>query len=151
MRNRVWQRAIEGSADPQRAKQGIDQLIATSAAAHLKKDSAEQARILAALFSGSQALGELLFKHSDWLLPALDVQRLQHPRREQGLRRELSAWLRPSLAARDYPAALVKVRQFKQREMLRIAARDLARLADFTEITREISSEIGRASCRERV
>src|SRR5207247_1251079 len=46
----------------------------------------------------------------------------------------------PLLESRDYSAALAKLRQFKQREMLRIAARDLARLGNTSEITREISS-----------
>ncbi len=45
----------------------------------------------------------------------------------------------PLLAASDYNAALARLREFKQREMLRIAARDLARLGKLTEILQEIS------------
>ncbi len=139
MQNPVWRQAIEASADPLRAKQGFDQLKATSAAAALKKASPEQVRILAALFSGSQALGEALLAHPDWFAQALDAERLRHPRKEQGLRREIHSWLAPLLAARDHASALARLRQFKQREMLRIAARDLARLGDVTQITHEIS------------
>ena len=47
--------------------------------------------------------------------------------------------LKPKLDADDYAGALAELRRFKQREMLRIAARDLARLGDVVEITREIS------------
>ena len=139
MRKLEWQQIIQASADPQRAKHGFDQLKATSATGPLRGASPEEARILAALFSGSQALGQLLLKHPDWLPQTLDAELLRHPRQEQGLRREVNGWLRPLLHSRDYSTALARLRLFKQREMLRIAARDLARLGNATEITREIS------------
>src|SRR6185437_5520421 len=139
MRDRVWQRAIEPSADPPRAKHGFERLKDTRAAAELKKASPEQARILAALFSGSEVLGESLLKHPEWLPQALDAKLLLCPRQDRGLRREVNAWLKPFLDSRDHSAALAALRLFKQREMLRIAARDLARLGDVTEITLEIS------------
>src|SRR6185369_8380051 len=41
--------------------------------------------------------------------------------------------------AGDRASAFARLREFKQREMLRIAARDLARLGTVSEITREIS------------
>src|SRR6266545_4093775 len=139
MRKIEWQQIIQASADPQRAKLGFDQLKATSAAGPLRQASPEEARILAALFSGSQALGQLLLKHPDWLPQTLDAQLLRHPRQEQGLRREVNGWLKSLMHSGDYTAALTRLRLFKQREMLRIAARDLARLGNTTEITREIS------------
>jgi len=82
----------------------------------------------------------LLLAHPDWTTEVLAPERLQFPRQEQGLRREVNAWLTPALQSRDYAGALARLRQFKQREMLRIAARDLARLGDAPEITREISN-----------
>ena len=139
MRKLEWQQAIQASADPQRAKHGFDQLRASSGAGRLRQASPEEARILAALFSGSQAIGQLLLQHPDWLPQTLDAQRLRHPRQEQGLRREVNGWLRSLLHSRDYAAALTRLRLFKQREMLRIAARDLARLSKTAEITRELS------------
>ena len=139
MRKLEWQQAIQASAEPQRAKDGFEQLKATSGAGRLRQASPEEARILAALFSGSQSLGQMLLKHPDWLPQTLDAQLLRHPRQEQGLRREVNAWLKALLHARDHAAALTRLRLFKQREMLRIAARDLARLGNTTEITREIS------------
>jgi len=140
VQSRVWRKAIESSADPHRAKHYFEQLKATSAAAGLKAASVEQARILAALFSGSQALSEGLIAHPDWLGTSLNAESLQHPRQEQGLRREVAAWLRPLLETRDYATAFARLREFKQREMLRIAARDLARLGNVNAITREISN-----------
>src|ERR1043165_6325924 len=134
-----WQKAIQESADPQRAEEGLDQRKATKAAAALRRATPEGARILTALFSGSQALGQRLLKHPDWLPQTLDAELLRHPRQEQGLRREVDGWLKPLLRARDFEAALTRLRLFKQREMLRIAARDLARLGNPIEIMREIS------------
>src|SRR3989442_7499858 len=139
MRKIEWHQIIQASADPERANHGFDQLKATSGTGPLRQASPEEARILAALFSGSQALGQLLLKHPDWLPQTLDAELLRHPRQEQGLHREVNGWLRPLLHSRDYSTALGRLRLFKQREMLRIAARDLARLGNTTEITREIS------------
>ena len=138
MKNSVLLKAIKSSADPHRAKHFFDLLASTPAADALKKIAVGQARILAALFSGSQALGNLLLANPDWLL-LLNAEPLKYPRREQGLRGEVDDFLKPLLVARDYDAAFSQIRRFKQREMLRIAARDLARLATVTDTTREIS------------
>jgi glutamate-ammonia-ligase adenylyltransferase len=137
-KNLLWAKAIKTSADPQRAKRFLELLAAAGAGADLEKASAGQASMLAALLSGSPVLSNLLVAHPDWLA-ALDIEHLRHPRRKQGLRREVAAWLEPSLAARAYPEACVRLRQFKQQQMLRVAARDLARVAGAPEITREIS------------
>ncbi|HYV31808.1 MAG TPA: hypothetical protein VEO53_11975, partial [Candidatus Binatia bacterium] len=102
--------------------------------------SADQCRILTALFSGSQAMSLLLLKHPEWAETLLTPENLAYPRQEQGLRREVQAWLQPALQTKDYSSAFAKLRHFKQREMLRIAARDLARLGDAPQMTREISN-----------
>jgi glutamate-ammonia-ligase adenylyltransferase len=138
MKNPVWTRAVKASADPQRARHQLDLLATTSAAATLARASAEQARILCALLSGSQALSGWLIAHPE-TVSALTPELLKHPRRAQGLSRQVDEWLGPLLKTGDYSAALAQLRQFKQREMLRIAARDLARLAGAREVTRELS------------
>ena len=138
MKNPVWTNAIKTCADPQRARHFLDLLAATSAGAALPAASGEQARILAALFSGSQALSNLLVARPDWL-SVLEPEALKFPRRKQGLRNEVNRWLKPLLAASDFGAALTRLREFKQREMLRIAGRDLARLGKLPEIMQEIS------------
>ena len=134
----TWTNAIKTCAEPQRAKHFLDLLAATDAGAALRAASAEQARILVALFSGSQALSNLLAARPDWL-GLLEPEALKFPRREQGLRTEVSRWLKPLMAASDFASALTRLREFKQREMLRIAARDLARLARLPEVVQEIS------------
>ena len=52
MKNPVWTNAIKGCADPQRAKHFLELLATTDAGAALQASASEQARILAALFSG---------------------------------------------------------------------------------------------------
>ncbi len=138
MKNAVVTKAIRSSADPERAKHFFDLLSKTEVGAALSKISASQINLLAALFSGSQVLGNLLVAHPDWL-SHLDIEHLRFPRRDQGLRGEVQGWLKDLLDARDYSSAFSRIREFKQREMLRIAARDLGRLSNVPEITREIS------------
>jgi len=140
VRNKVLLQAITKAAVPERARHGFDHLLSTTAGPVLEKSTPEHAAILAALFSGSQAMGNLLLAHPDWVTGVLAPERVEHPRQEQGLRREVKAWLEPALKSRDYAGAFAKLRQFKEREMLRIAARDLACLGDSPQITREISN-----------
>jgi [glutamine synthetase] adenylyltransferase / [glutamine synthetase]-adenylyl-L-tyrosine phosphorylase len=138
MKTPAWENAIKSCADPQRAAHFFGLLAASSTGEALRAASPEQARVLAALLSGSQALSNLLVARPDWLV-ALEPEALKYPRRKQGLRTEVSRWLKPLLAASDFGAALTRVREFKQWEMLRIAARDLARLGKLAEIMQEIS------------
>ncbi|HVM48297.1 MAG TPA: hypothetical protein VMU04_09730 [Candidatus Acidoferrum sp.] len=134
----AWAKALGASADAPRARHFFELLAATSAGAALQACSAEQARVLAALLGGSQALSNLLVARPDWLA-ALEPDALKYPRRKQGLRNEVNPWLKPLLAASDYGAALTRLREFKSREMLRIGARDLARLGTLAETMQEIS------------
>jgi len=139
MKSLIWTKAIKESADPRRVKHFLDLLGTTIAAGPLKTASAEQARVLAALFSGSQALSALLVANPEWL-SLLDPEALRFPRQLLGLSAEVGAWLEPLLKTRDFATALARVREFKQREMLRIAVRDLIRPGNAEEITQEISN-----------
>src|SRR6266545_5314219 len=104
MKTSLWHHAAEASADPARARHGFKQLAAESGSI-LEALSEEHARILAALFAGSQAMSVLLLRHPEWSNSLLTPDNLAHPRREQGLRREVNAWLEPALQARDYAGA----------------------------------------------
>jgi [glutamine synthetase] adenylyltransferase / [glutamine synthetase]-adenylyl-L-tyrosine phosphorylase len=139
MKNPAWSKALKNCADPQRARHYFDLLAATDAAKKLASAPPEQARILCALFSGSQALSGWLVSHPE-LLPNLTPELLAHPRRPQGLRRDVAAFLTGLADGGSHAAAFEQLRQFKQREMLRIGARDLARLANVREITLELSN-----------
>ncbi|MCI0746980.1 MAG: bifunctional [glutamate--ammonia ligase]-adenylyl-L-tyrosine phosphorylase/[glutamate--ammonia-ligase] adenylyltransferase, partial [Verrucomicrobia subdivision 3 bacterium] len=129
----VWRKVIRSCADPARARHVLESLSATESAGLPGKASPGQARALCALFSGSQWAGDLLLKHPHWLAE-LAEERLAFPRRKEGLWRDVGRWL-----GEGFEPALAKLREFKQREMLRIAARDLARLADAQQTTLEIS------------
>ena len=138
MKKPDWQKLAAASADPARVRHFLTALAATEAGPQLEKYSADQMRIVVALLSGSQALGNLLVANPGWL-SVLDIGELKFPRRADGVRREIEGGLKPKLEAQDYAGALAGLRRFKEREMLRIAARDLARFGDVVEITREIS------------
>src|SRR5690349_13902712 len=124
MKNPAWDKAIKNCADPQRAEHQLQLLVGTAAGPALGKFSEEQLRVLAALFSGSQAMGDWLVGNPD-ALDLLKPEGVRHPRRKQGFQREVESFLKPALAARDFAGALARLRRFKQREMMRIAARDL--------------------------
>lgn len=131
-------RVIKAAADPDRAAHFFDLLAATQAGPALAKLPEENLRVLAALFSGSPVLASLVVSNPGWI-HALEPDALKHARRLEGLKREVELWLTPLLELRDYGTALARLRQFKQRELVRIATRDLAQLADPIEITRELS------------
>ena len=154
--NSALDSAVKACADPARAKNFLGRLEATSAAPVLAGAMPEFARVLAGVLSASQALGELLVAHPEWL-SVLTAEQLAHPRRAQGLRRELEQRLKTLREAKDYPAAFNEVREFRHRELLRLAARDLARLTTMDEIIRELSdvAEVALAAvyelCREQL
>lgn len=139
VQSKLWLKALDACADPDRARRFLALLADAGAAETLGSATAEQARILATVFGGSQALSESLIAHPDWLAVLWDADGLRYPRPAQGLRREVNAWLKPGLQAQDGAGVLRQLRLFRSRETLRIAARDLNRLAGVSEITQELS------------
>jgi glutamate-ammonia-ligase adenylyltransferase len=139
MQDRTWPNAVEACADPARVRHVLAALADCEAASELRPAAPEAARILAALLSGSKVLGELLLAHPDWVGPLLDPAALRVPRGKADLARRLRQLIEPARSRRDIHGAFAALRRFKQREILRIAARDLARLSHAVEITRELS------------
>ena len=137
MKNPLWAKAIANCADPQRARH-YHKLFATAVGSRVGKLTPGQIPVLVALFSGSQALSDWLVTHPE-CLAELDLEHITHARRLQGLQRDVEQFMKPALAHQEFALAFARLRQFKQREMLRIAARDLARVATSVAITREIS------------
>lgn len=140
MHSPVWRDALAAGADPARAQQFYARFLEAGTGAVLNTASPEAARVLTALWSGSQVLGEWLLQHPEWLPDLLDVEGLRRARSEAGLRREVETWLAPALAERREAEALARLRAFQRRELVRIAARDLARLGRVEELTRELSA-----------
>ena len=89
MRINIARQEIDRCADPARVKAWLARAAESVPGVPWDRLSAAQARLLVALMSGSQAAGELLRAHGDWLPPLLEPGDLEHPRQEQGLRREV--------------------------------------------------------------
>lgn len=139
MSDTVWEKAIKSAPVPERARHALRRLQSSGVATVIDAADADQARILSALWSGSEWAAEWLHKHPEWF-EVLRPEALAHARRAQGMRREIDAWFEPLWKAERYAEALVQLRRFKQREMIRIAARDLGRLASTADIVLEISN-----------
>jgi hypothetical protein len=120
MASSVWSKVLENCPDPERARHYYEQFRRTSAEPELRRLQTTQAKVLAALFSGSQPLSEWLIAQPDWFHQILDPELLNSPRQEQGVRREVRQWLEPLLNAKDYPTACSRLREFKQREYRRV-------------------------------
>lgn len=138
MKKIAWEKIVRASADPARVQQFLKSATAPRVRSWLADCSADSARILAAVVSGSQFSAELLQSNPDFL-SLLDYEHLRFPRRAEGLQREAQSCIKSALAERDYAAALGELRRLKQREILRIGARDLGRLSNVVEITQEVS------------
>jgi [glutamine synthetase] adenylyltransferase / [glutamine synthetase]-adenylyl-L-tyrosine phosphorylase len=134
----VWSKAVQQSADPKRARHFLELLSATIAAGTLEKYSTEEARIVATVMAGSQALGTLLVSKPE-LLPLIQPEVLRFARRKPGLSDEIRTWLDPLFQARDFESALSRLRLFNQSQMLRVGARDLIQPGNAKEISQEIS------------
>ncbi|MCC5862978.1 MAG: bifunctional [glutamate--ammonia ligase]-adenylyl-L-tyrosine phosphorylase/[glutamate--ammonia-ligase] adenylyltransferase [Gammaproteobacteria bacterium] len=83
---------------------------------------------------GSEFAGGLLSREPGWLVALHDSGELETPPDREALARRL---VLP--AAQDEAAAMAALRQHRQREMLRIAWRDLCGLADVPQALRELS------------
>src|SRR5687767_7841367 len=96
MADAVWKKVIEAAAVPERARHAWEQLLPRDTSGFLKNADPEQARIFAALASGSEWATEWLAKHPEWLT-AIQAANLAQPRRLQGLRAEVEDWFAPLL------------------------------------------------------
>jgi glutamate-ammonia-ligase adenylyltransferase len=135
---RLWSKVARASADPERARHFFESLSVTAAAPTIARAPESDLKLWAQLFAGSPALGNVLVANPTWLAE-LTAHPLREPRRKSGLQADWRERARSFRDARDAGDVLAAVRQFKQREALRIAARDLNRLSDVAEITRELS------------
>ncbi len=138
MKNPVWSKVIPACPDPARARQMLELFEGTPGVEVLEAADEDQAGLLALLFCGSRISTSLLIAHPEWL-GALTRDALRHPRRKSGLKQELASWLPGLLEAGDYSAVPRRLREFQQRELVRIALRDLSHAAEVPEIILEIS------------
>lgn len=139
MQNVPLRKALAKAPDPARAQHYFELLRANAGAAVLESLSTEQARVLFVLLSGSQALSEVLIRHAEWLRDLVDLDFLRRARRKEELLRQAEQRIDPLVQQSDITGSFRELREFKQRETLRIAVRDLARMSDLSTVTRELS------------
>lgn len=131
---------VKESADPKRVSNFLTQLRATAANDWLNKANIEEARALVSLFSGSEVMSERLIANPEWISEIFNLEKLKYKRESEGLSYDINQQISPLIEAREFSKALSSVRIFKQKEMLRIAVRDLSGLASIEDILEEISS-----------
>ncbi|MCD6339056.1 MAG: hypothetical protein J7M29_06725 [Verrucomicrobia bacterium] len=135
----LWEKAAADSADPERVKAGLERLRETPAALLLREASEEQARVAVATLSGSRALGVLLGAHPEWTADLMDLEDLRRNRRRESYISQMEAELGALLEREDFEGALRQLRTWKQRQLLRIAAKDLAGFGSLEAVTAELS------------
>jgi glutamate-ammonia-ligase adenylyltransferase len=136
--NPAWKSVVKSAPDPARAGHSFQLLADAIGGSRVPLLSPAQKKTLAVVFSASEVLSASLISHPDWLHILASSEALQ-PRRKQGLRGEVITWIADAIKARDYNTALKKVRELKQREMLRIGASDLLAPGRAPEITQALS------------
>jgi glutamate-ammonia-ligase adenylyltransferase len=85
-------------------------------------------------------MSERLIANPDWISEVFDIEKLKYKRGNESLRYDVYQHISSLIEARDYSRALSTVRIFKQKEMLRIAVRDLSGLGSIEDILEEISN-----------
>jgi glutamate-ammonia-ligase adenylyltransferase len=136
----IWNRFWKLAVDPDRARRVVEELRHhPDSARFITSIRPDSASALVRVAGGSSHLASLLLREPAWAATCLKPDALAHPRRAEGLRLEAAAFLDESIGRADHAAALTALRRFRERESLRIAARDLAGLDGVEVITRELS------------
>ncbi len=128
------------SADPKRVNNFLTQLRATAANDWLNKAKIDEVRALVSLFSGSEVMSERLIANPEWISEIFKLEKLKYNRESEGLSYDINQQISPLIEVREFSRALASVRIFKQKEMLRIAVRDLSGLGSIEVILEEISN-----------
>lgn len=135
-----WKAVLAASADAGLASEHLRLLAEACQPGRLDRFSEKSRPILVSLLACSRALARLLQREPAWLEMFEDPDYLRHPRRREGLEREVEAPLAAAIQRGDFAGALEGLHRFRQREQLRIAARDTSRLGSLPEILLELSN-----------
>lgn len=134
--NRLWTTAV----DPDRARRVLDALRSQpECSTFLRGIHPESAAALVRVAGGSSHLAALMTREPAWIPGCFGREALAEPRQFDGFRREAAALLDETLARADHAAALAQIRRFRERESLRIAARDLSGSAAVEVTVRELA------------
>ncbi len=127
-----WLQAVQKCADPHRALTSGNRLESILGEGWLESLDSGRAQVLATLLAGSQLSAECLLEGGQWL-QAIDSEYIKHPRYFSDLLRDLRC-------VSQETDGFTALRLCKQREMLRIAARDLNGFSDVSALLTEISN-----------
>ncbi len=128
------------AAHPDRARHVYTELQHHPASASfLASIPPRSAEALIRVAGGSRHLAARLLREPGWVPICFAPSALSQPRRFDSLRLEAAAFLDDAIHRADHAAALRSLRRFRERESLRIAARDLAGFTDVETLTRELS------------
>ncbi len=139
--DRLLAQALAECANPDRALTGLarflDRCLSAPSETALMAGSPKYLRLLLTLFSQSYFLSDILFRHPEyasWLWSEADLARAR-PREEM-----LTEFLGNEAALASLDACLPAMRRFRQREILRIAARDIFMHAPVASVTEDLSN-----------
>ena len=133
-----WSRLADTTSDPGRAREELARMSSEAPAALASVDPA-MAPVLAAAVAGSGWVAGQLHQNPDWIPAVFHPATLREPRSLRAFRTALTRALGGAASDIAREPALAAVRRFHAREHLRIAVRDLARLAPMEEVTAELS------------
>lgn len=136
----IWNRFWNLAVDPDRARRVVEELRHhPDSARFITSIRPDSASALVRVAGGSSYLASLLLREPAWASACFKPDALAHGRRAEGLRLESATFLDEAIGRADHAAALTALRRFRERESLRIAARDLAGVDQVEGITRELS------------
>lgn len=140
MSENIFKKVIQKSADTERLEHYLRLLESTEAKEWLRKADEKNLEILSALICGSESAAERLVANPEWIPEIIQSEQLQFPRSKEYLYSLLKNEIQGQIEQSSYNEALTSIRVFKQKETLRIAARDLSGVASIDDILKEISA-----------
>ncbi|HOE65925.1 MAG TPA: bifunctional [glutamate--ammonia ligase]-adenylyl-L-tyrosine phosphorylase/[glutamate--ammonia-ligase] adenylyltransferase [Candidatus Hydrogenedentes bacterium] len=133
--------ALRESPDPtlvlDRLERLLEEIGHPNALLDMMDSAPRYAGMMAAVFSQSQFLSDIVFKHPDYLVWLWTEVDLDAPRRREEMTEEL---LRQVQAVDAFDARCQSIRRFKRREILRIGTRDVFEHASVASVTEDLAN-----------
>lgn len=140
MSENFTEKLLSKCADPVRLRHYLDLLESTDAKGWLETAEVRALEILSDLICGSEAAAEKLVANPEWIPEIINPEQIRFPRSKEYLYTLLEKQIREHIKQSNYNEAFANLRIFKQKETIRIAARDLSGIGSVDEILKEISA-----------
>jgi len=136
-----WSVALDNAPDPARAREHLERLLAAAGPQSVDSVPPDGRPLLTTLLSGSRALSEWLIRSPELLGPFHEPDSLRRPllKTAQEQERHQTLLALDLTTSSGATRALDQLHANRSRTLLRIATRDLARLAPPSTITLELS------------